>query len=95
MSQTLTVACPAGVVPGQQIQLTLPQGGAVTVAVPPGVSPGQQFQVQIGAAPAAAPPAQAAQQAPARGPPTPEEEKAATLIQVSLYRANPSVCLFL
>ena len=62
--QVITVQCPPGGQPGQQMQITLPNTGQViAVQIPPGCPPGGQFQVQapppvITAQPAGPAPAQ-------------------------------------
>ena len=60
--QGITVQCPPGGQPGQQMQITLPNTGQViAVQIPPGCPPGGQFQVQapvITAQPAGPAPAQ-------------------------------------
>jgi len=45
--QMMVVTCPAGVGPGQWVQMRAPDGNPCNVAVPPGVHPGQQFEVQV------------------------------------------------
>ena len=43
----LTVTVPAGVLPGQVIQIQAPDGRIVNVTVPPQCGPGSSFQVQV------------------------------------------------
>lgn len=50
----MTVTCPPGAVPGQEVQVPDPAGRMMNVVVPAGVEPGQTFQVK---APLGAPPA--------------------------------------
>jgi hypothetical protein len=44
---TMEVQCPAGVGPGQMVQIQDPSGQTVQVMVPAGVAPGQMFQIQV------------------------------------------------
>mmetsp|Transcript_30689 Transcript_30689/g.70885 ORF Transcript_30689/g.70885 Transcript_30689/m.70885 type:complete len:508 (-) Transcript_30689:89-1612(-) len=46
-SNTMQVQIPAGVVPGQQIQITAPDGTQMLVAVPAGMAAGQTFPVML------------------------------------------------
>lgn len=46
-TNTIQVQVPAGVAPGQQIQVTAPDGAQMLVAVPAGVAPGQVFPVLL------------------------------------------------
>lgn len=43
----IMVTVPAGVVPGQMVQASTPEGTQIQVAVPAGVGPGQQFQAIV------------------------------------------------
>lgn len=43
----LRVICPTGLLPGQGLALTAPDGREVTVGVPPGVRPGDEFEVHV------------------------------------------------
>ena len=45
MSMTITV--PPGVVPGQVLTVTMPNGQVVNVEVPPGSSSGSQFTITV------------------------------------------------
>ena len=72
------VIVPAGVLPGQQVQLAGPGGQSVVATVPPGVFSGQIFRVRVPAptqpAPAPTQPAPApTQPAPAPTQPAPEQ----------------------
>jgi hypothetical protein len=43
----LSITVPAGVQPGQQIQIKAPDGRVLAVTIPEGMPPGSQFQVKI------------------------------------------------
>eukprot|EP00440_Ansanella_granifera_P065120 gb/GFBE01070612.1/.p1 GENE.gb/GFBE01070612.1/~~gb/GFBE01070612.1/.p1 ORF type:complete len:291 (+),score=23.22 gb/GFBE01070612.1/:1-873(+) len=49
-TETVAVVAPAGVSPGQMIQVMTPSGMQANVVVPPGVGPGQSFTIQVSAA---------------------------------------------
>jgi len=51
MTQQVMVTCPAGVQPGDALQVAGPGGQVMQVSVPAGVMGGQQFMVQMPAAP--------------------------------------------
>jgi len=46
-SQSMSVTCPEGAMPGTSIQIQAPDGRMVAVQVPAGVVPGALFQVQL------------------------------------------------
>ena len=47
-SDFMPVSCPEGVVPGQLILVTAPDGRDVEAEVPEGISPGDEFEMFVG-----------------------------------------------
>ena len=46
-NRQMTVVCPPGVVPGQQIQVQAPNGQRLLVTVPNGIGPGGAFIISV------------------------------------------------
>ena len=65
----MQVTVPAGVSPGEMVQIQTPSGQMVQAQVPAGLQPGQAFQIELAPQPQAAPMSGLAYGSSAYGPP--------------------------